>query len=589
LRADGKWIQTGGYSQSQGGGVTAAEYNDTWKKWGGGLTKRPERFDEMYTLRYGSNSTQYPNPYPIPKADGTLEDPNAPGVNGGSGRLPIDKVQGKDANGKWNGMILNVGCASCHAGQVGIPGEHPVAGAWWGIPNNNVDGLASQLDSDPNSPTAAADQLTSTLDGLGVLSGPRGLNDASTGYELLAFVLTDWDSNDVAPDPSKHPPLHGRAWQDSPSWFHQGHQARKFKSGEVSVNAHRMTAAACAGPSGILGSGAATSAYRDYCGQRLAAYHESIEAPHWPQELDPIDTQLAEQGAVLFHTKNLWKEPGNKDRDKPAGNGSCAGCHGAYAPRYVNDPTFLATPELEGMASYIVPMKIIGAEPYRQNMTGTDFADTWNQSWWSYPEGQPGYIAPSEKTPALEKADDNRAWAALGLEPKGACEWSKMAEPGYLAPSLYGIWATGPYMHNGSVPTIGQMLDSSTRPTIWRRKLQTIGPVTGFDQSFATGYDFDRIGWKHDELKCEDYPNDPRLGCNPVDPEEGPPLFTVVQDLMQEKVLWTGTVHTQYLSNPDLRFVYDTRHTGGGNEGHEFTDVLTDAERKAIIEYLKTL
>jgi len=26
-----------------------------------------------------------------------------------------------------------------------------------------------------------------------------------------------------------------------------------------------------------------------------------------------------------------------------------------------------------------------------------------------------------------------------------------------------------------------------------------------------------------------------------------------------------------------------------GNQGHEFTDVLTDPERKAIIEYLKTL
>jgi hypothetical protein len=26
-----------------------------------------------------------------------------------------------------------------------------------------------------------------------------------------------------------------------------------------------------------------------------------------------------------------------------------------------------------------------------------------------------------------------------------------------------------------------------------------------------------------------------------------------------------------------------------GNEGHEFSDALTDAERRAIIEYMKTL
>jgi endo-cleaving rubber dioxygenase len=39
----------------------------------------------------------------------------------------------------------------------------------------------------------------------------------------------------------------------------------------------------------------------------------------------------------------------------------------------------------------------------------------------------------------------------------------------------------------------------------------------------------------------------------------------------------------------DKRLVYDSRILGNGNDGHEFTDVLTEAERKALIEYLKTL
>ncbi len=35
---------------------------------------------------------------------------------------------------------------------------------------------------------------------------------------------------------------------------------------------------------------------------------------------------------------------------------------------------------------------------------------------------------------------------------------------GYKADMLYGIWAQAPYLHNGSVPTIGQLVCPSTRP-----------------------------------------------------------------------------------------------------------------------------
>jgi len=35
---------------------------------------------------------------------------------------------------------------------------------------------------------------------------------------------------------------------------------------------------------------------------------------------------------------------------------------------------------------------------------------------------------------------------------------------GYKADMLYGIWAQAPYLHNGSVPTLGQLVCASTRP-----------------------------------------------------------------------------------------------------------------------------
>ena len=39
----------------------------------------------------------------------------------------------------------------------------------------------------------------------------------------------------------------------------------------------------------------------------------------------------------------------------------------------------------------------------------------------------------------------------------------------------------------------------------------------------------------------------------------------------------------------ERRKVYDTTQPGRGNGGHTFGDKLTDDERKAVIEYLKTL
>src|SRR5581483_6462255 len=54
---------------------------------------------------------------------------------------------------------------------------------------------------------------------------------------------------------------------------------------------------------------------------------------------------------------------------------------------------------------------------------------------------------------------------------------------GYVAPPLDGIWATAPYLHNGSVPTLAALLDSSKRPQFWSRS---------FD---SNDYDQTNVGW----------------------------------------------------------------------------------------------
>jgi endo-cleaving rubber dioxygenase len=161
---------------------------------------------------------------------------------------------------------------------------------------------------------------------------------------------------------------------------------------------------------------------------------------------------------------------------------------------------------------------------------------------------------------------------------------------GYQAPPLYGVWATAPYFHNGSVPTLEQVLNSSLRPAIWQRQLQEDSGIKGFDQRFAAAFDTAAVGWKHSALACTDIPGSALANCNPVD-DQVPSLVQMTQNFLNGLVSWTGIVN---IPDPapgaiDKRLVYDTRILGNGNGGHTFSDVLTDTERRAIIEYLKTL
>jgi mono/diheme cytochrome c family protein len=119
----------------------------------------------------------------------------------------------------------------------------------------------------------------------------------------------------------------------------------------------------------------------------------------------------------------------------------------------------------------------------------------------------------------------NSSWFTTGSHPARLAPFA-----GYIAPPLDGVWITAPYLHNGSVPTIDALLNSKTRPAFWSR-------------DFAKPeYDYENLGWKN-------------------------------------------TVHPQ----PGGYTIYNTTLPGYGNYGHYFGDVLSDAERRAVIEYLKTL
>ena len=109
---------------------------------------------------------------------------------------------------------------------------------------------------------------------------------------------------------------------------------------------------------------------------------------------------------------------------------------------------------------------------------------------------------------------------------------------GYIAPPLDGIWATAPYLHNGSVPTIEGLLDVNKRPAYWTRTFS------------STDYDQAALGWKH----------------------------TVLDHGQAEDTSANGKSK-----------IYDTRLPGYGNGGHRYGDDLGATERAALLEYLKTL
>ena len=115
---------------------------------------------------------------------------------------------------------------------------------------------------------------------------------------------------------------------------------------------------------------------------------------------------------------------------------------------------------------------------------------------------------------------------------------------GYAATPLTGVWANFPYLHNGSVPTLHHLLGpASERPKI-------------FEVTAARTFDRARAG---QPLYVD--PSDARLG-------EAELFRRFGQD----------------------RNWFNSERPGSANTGHDFwRRIRTDANRRALIEYLKTL
>lgn len=534
--ARGRDLMENGKVSFFGGGHTdsllsfsAQQYAEQWRSWG--LGSRPANFDQLVAERWGMPIGEKRNPYPLPG-----EDPEQ--TDGGSGQLPLALTQLREQDGRYTGRLA-LNCHFCHSGKVGEPADGPGLGVLYGNGNSLVDIGAHFGDAFPGSPVAA--------------NKVRGSGDILIYPAIAAFDadrLTRYDPVSLLVAPSG-------GSVDFPVWWNVGHRTRRFHDGSFAMDDARPVMGF------FMPIASATHLMDIEYGRRWIEQHdqdvqlwlEALTAPAYP---GPVDKTLAETGAVLFHTRDLWADAKLNPVPRPqGGNGSCAGCHGVYSPRYVHDERFLDRPELEGIAARVVPIDVIGTDPARFESLDEGLKQNLQWTWWAYGT----------------------------LQTPGACFGA--SEPGgYLAPPLYGVWATAPYFHNGSVPNVWEVLAPPERKLIWRRVLAPAAAAApdafmGFDTDLARAYDHEKLGWKYDALECGDELLRPALACSKQAAESSP-----------ASILWfTWNLDLPRFGVADLseRTIYNTNKYSQGNQGHEFTRVLSDAERRALVEYLKTL
>jgi len=274
-----------------------------------------------------------------------------------------------------------------------------------------------------------------------------------------------------------------------------------------------------------------------------------LHAPPWPPEiLGPIDPKKVERGRYLYE-EAVWSQalppaveqlpgdpqaliaPPNPNRKR---TGYCARCHA---------PVLETTKDSYGNGYIQLPL-------YRLGVLGTDASDarefnarkpyTGNLASEFGGRKQVGIgDALTTTISGIEKRwyDEEKVPPRCRQIMNGFRDNLFRAPLGYPARPMAGYWATGPYLHNGSVRTLYQLLS----------------PAGERDKTFYLGtYDFDprEVGYSNQRI--------------------------------------------------DGAFLYDTRIAGNRNTGHEFRDAmqgtpgvigpfLQPEDRLAIVEYMKVM
>lgn len=249
-----------------------------------------------------------------------------------------------------------------------------------------------------------------------------------------------------------------------------------------------------------------------------------LEPPKWrPEYMGKIDTKLAEKGKEIFAKE-------------------CASCHNMHP--YERTPSEDNYFQKRFIKIKAAPYQQVGTDPtYIENLVSRQIKTNKLTAplLFNNQETVPALLFFKKTVAAALKrafadasiSNPNKIFEMTGYRYEtGPDGKPKPSEPpkqnavSLKAGPLAGVWATGPYLHNGSVPTIYELLS----PEAERREI------------FWTGgkeLDLERIGYKSDKA-------------------EG-------------------------------LFRFDTNLKGNYNTGHNFPQIpLKHEERMAVIEYLKT-
>ncbi len=242
-----------------------------------------------------------------------------------------------------------------------------------------------------------------------------------------------------------------------------------------------------------------------------------LESPLWPEDvLPPIDRALAKRGEALYRAE-------------------CITCHalldradpGRKVVAIVTDIDLVGTDPTAAkvVAGARVPSgKLAGAvsskgDKYGAEMSALDMlANLVEGALSAKPDA-------AIKTLALAKLHGMEKSSKQGRHRQPTDKDPTADLLAYKARPLNGIWASAPYLHNGSVPSLhALLLPPASRPA-----------------RFSVGR------WEYDPK------------------------------------------NVGYVSDGQVPFVVDTTLPGNGNGGHEYGTKLAEEDRRALVEYLKTL
>jgi mono/diheme cytochrome c family protein len=271
-----------------------------------------------------------------------------------------------------------------------------------------------------------------------------------------------------------------------------------------------------------------------------------LRSPRWPERILPgIDQSLAAQGAALYKDKcqgchlpapgtdEFWKGPHwTRAEDNPGGE--------RYLALRVIPVSIIGTDEAQAADMKARTVKVAAAVglPGAISASGRDRTYGFGPALGQAVEKTVNRWYDDHRTPNADRARMN------GFRPNGI-----RADIAYKARPLNGVWATAPFLHNGSVPTLWALLSPyDERPKRFWLGNREFDPVN--------------VGYRTGNV-----PGAFELVAATVDRRGR---------VIPKRGNWNGG-HLFDVATP--------RNRGGGIIGRPFTP----AERRALVEYLKTL